>query len=59
MRRWEEDERTRIELLAAFDEAEADLQSGEYADYTKETLPRLAGELKQEARAARTRERSG
>jgi putative addiction module CopG family antidote len=57
MARWEEDERTRIKLLAAFDEAEADLQSGEYADYTNETLPRLARELKQEARAARDHKR--
>jgi Arc/MetJ-type ribon-helix-helix transcriptional regulator len=51
MARWEEDERRRIELLAAFDDAESDLSTGHYADYTNETLPRLADELKREARS--------
>lgn len=50
MARWEQDERARVELLAAFDEAESDLEAGRYADYTNETLPRLADELKREAR---------
>ena len=50
MQRWEEDERIRIELQAAFDEAEADLKAGAFTDYTKETLPQLASELKREAR---------
>jgi len=50
MAHWEQDERARVELLAAFDEAESDLQAGRYADYTNETLPRLADELKREAR---------
>jgi len=57
MARWEEDERTRMELLTAFDEAEADLETGEYADYTNETLPRLADELKREARVKQGSER--
>jgi putative addiction module CopG family antidote len=50
---WEERERVRVELNAAFDEAETDLQAGRYADYTNETLPHLADELKHEARALR------
>ncbi len=53
MARWEEDERRRMELLSAFDEAEADLKTGQYTDYTNETLSQLSEELKQEARAAR------
>jgi putative addiction module CopG family antidote len=32
--RWEEEERSRIELLTALDEAEADLEPGRYKDYT-------------------------
>ena len=54
--RWEADERARVELLAALDEAEADLESGQYSDYTSETLPMLADELKREARALRNRD---
>ena len=50
---WEERERARIELLAGFDEAEADLKAGHCNDYTNETLPQLADELKREARALR------
>jgi len=56
MAHWEQDERERVELLAAFDEAESDLQAGRYADYTNETLPGLADELKREAREQRTPE---
>jgi Arc/MetJ-type ribon-helix-helix transcriptional regulator len=48
---WEERERSRVELGAALDEAESDLEAGHYTDYTNETLPQLAGELKREARA--------
>ena len=51
--RWEENERTRMELMAALDQAEADLEAGQYAEYTVETLPKLADELKREARALR------
>ncbi len=50
---WEERERARVELLAALDQDEADLEAGRYSDYTDETLPRLADELKREARALR------
>lgn len=50
---WERQERNRVELFAALDEAEADLQSGQYSDYTDETLPDLTDQLKTEARALR------
>jgi len=50
---WEERERTRTEILAALDEADADLGAGRYADYTDMTLPVLADELKREARSLR------
>jgi putative addiction module CopG family antidote len=56
MVRWEEGERARLELLAALDEAEADLEAGRYTDYTDATLPRLANELKREARKLRERQ---
>jgi Arc/MetJ-type ribon-helix-helix transcriptional regulator len=55
---WEERERVRIEILAALDEAEADLSAGHYQDYTQESLPRLAQDLKFEVRALRIREQS-
>lgn len=54
MGRWEANERARLELAAALDEAEADVEDGRYRDYTDETLPQLAEELKQEARAERS-----
>jgi Arc/MetJ-type ribon-helix-helix transcriptional regulator len=50
MARWEEGERVRLEVLASLKEAEANLEAGEYTDYTDEMLPRLADELKREAR---------
>lgn len=49
--RWEEDERTRLELVAALREAQADLDEGRYMDYTDAVLPKLAQELKREGRA--------
>jgi putative addiction module CopG family antidote len=58
MARWEEGERARLELLAALDEAEADLETGHYADYADATLPRLAEELKREARELNVRRQS-
>jgi len=58
MARWEEGERARLELLAALDEAEADLEAGQYADYTDAKLPRLAEELKREARELNVRRQS-
>jgi putative addiction module CopG family antidote len=51
MARWEEGERARLELLVALDEAEADLEAGRYTDHTDSTLPKLAEDLKREARA--------
>jgi putative addiction module CopG family antidote len=39
MARWEEDERTRLTLVAAFDAAEGDQDAGHFRDYTDETLP--------------------
>jgi putative addiction module CopG family antidote len=57
MARWEEDERKRVELLAAFDDAEADILAREYIDYTNDTLPQLGDELKREARSARDNKR--
>jgi putative addiction module CopG family antidote len=55
MTRWEESERSRLSLLTAFDEAEADLYAGDFIDYTDENLGALAAELKPEARALRDR----
>ncbi len=56
MARWEERERGRLELLATLDAAQADLNAGLYTDYTDATLPRLAEELKREARDLRRRQ---
>ena len=56
MARWEENERARLELMAALDEAESDLASEQYRDYAIQALPALAVELKREARALRDRE---
>jgi Arc/MetJ-type ribon-helix-helix transcriptional regulator len=47
---WVERERNRMEILAALDEAEADLKEGRFTEHSDETLPELAKELKQEAR---------
>ena len=57
MARWEDDERSRLTLLAAFDEAEDDLEAGRFSDYASDTLPVLAGELIEEARTLRHDER--
>ncbi|MBZ5618276.1 MAG: type II toxin-antitoxin system ParD family antitoxin [Acidobacteriia bacterium] len=59
MARWEEGERTRLELLATLDESEADLEAGRFTDYSNETLPILADELKREARTMRHPEQHG
>ena len=56
MARWEESERARIELLTALDDAEGDLATAQYTDWTEETLPQLSAELKREGRARRDRE---
>jgi Arc/MetJ-type ribon-helix-helix transcriptional regulator len=55
---WERQEQSRLEMLAALDEAEADLQTGQYTDHTDESLPLLAQQLKAEARALRDRQAS-
>ncbi len=55
---WEGEERKRLEILAAFDESDADVESGNYDDYADETIPQLAAELKAEARVLRDRERN-
>jgi Arc/MetJ-type ribon-helix-helix transcriptional regulator len=55
---WEERERNRIEILAALDEAEAELSAGRYADYSREDSSLLAHDLKAEARALRRRAKS-
>lgn len=52
---WATRERHRVEMMAALDEAEANLLSGDFDDYTDDTLPLLAEELKAEARALRDR----
>ena len=51
--RWEEDERSRVETIAAIDEGLADLEAGRSSDYTDSTLSELAEELKAEGRAFR------
>ena len=53
MNRWEEQERSRAELIASIEAAEADIEAGHYRDYTDATLPQLAEELKAEGRALR------
>jgi putative addiction module CopG family antidote len=51
---WEGRERNRAALLAALDAAEADLASGRFTEHTDASLPRLAVDLKREARALRS-----
>jgi putative addiction module CopG family antidote len=46
---WEERERSRMELLASLDEAEADMKAGRFRVGT----PQLAEDLKREARELR------
>jgi Arc/MetJ-type ribon-helix-helix transcriptional regulator len=48
---WEERERTRAEILAAVDEAEASLASGEGRIVTQESMRELAEEVKRRGRA--------
>jgi putative addiction module CopG family antidote len=58
MTRWEEDERSRAETIAALEESAADLEAGRYRDYTDSTLSQLAQELKAEGRAYRATKKS-
>ena len=53
---WEERERTRAEILAAVDEAEASLARGEGPIVTQESMRELAEEVKQRGRARLTAE---
>ena len=48
---WEERERTRLELLAAVDLAEASLASGEGRNITDQSMREFAAEVKQRGRA--------
>jgi putative addiction module CopG family antidote len=48
---WEERERTRAEILAAVDEAEASLARGEARTLTQESMRELADQVKQRGRA--------
>jgi len=48
---WEERERTRAEILAAVDEAEASLARGEGRAITQESMRDLAEEVKRRGRA--------
>jgi Arc/MetJ-type ribon-helix-helix transcriptional regulator len=48
---WEERERTRAEILAAVDDAEASLARGEGRIVTQESMRQLAAEVKQRGRA--------
>ena len=48
---WEERERTRAEILAAVDEAEASLARGEGRAVTQESMRDLAEEVKRRGRA--------
>jgi len=56
---WETRERSRIEILSALDEAEADLQAGSFSEYDDASLPRLSEELKREARATHKSDSNG
>ena len=48
---WEERERTRAEILAAVDEAEASLARGEGRIITRESMSELAEDVKRRGRA--------
>jgi len=48
---WEERERTRAEILAAVDEAEASLARGEGRSITRASMSELAEEVKRRGRA--------
>ena len=55
---WEERERTRAEILAAVDEAEASLAGGEGRTITQESMRELAEQVKQRGRARLAAERT-
>lgn len=49
---WEERERSRVEILAAVDDAEASLAKGECRPITQESMRELAEQVKQRGRAS-------
>lgn len=49
---WEERERTRAEILASVDEAEASIARGEGREITEESMRELAGSIKQRGRVS-------
>jgi len=55
---WEERERTRIEILAAVDQAEASLARGEGRPLTDQSMRELAGEVQSRGRARLAAEHS-
>ena len=55
---WEERERTRAEILAAVDAAEASLERGEGRAITQESMRQLADGVKQRGRARLAAEQS-
>jgi Arc/MetJ-type ribon-helix-helix transcriptional regulator len=55
---WEEKERTRAEILAAVETAEASLARGEGRPITPESMQQLASDVKQRGRARLATERS-
>jgi Arc/MetJ-type ribon-helix-helix transcriptional regulator len=55
---WEERERTRAEILAAVDEADASLARGEGRIITQQSMRDLAAEVKQRGRARLAAERT-
>jgi putative addiction module CopG family antidote len=50
---WEARERNRMEILAALDEAENDVEAGRFSAHNEASFPQLADELKREARTFR------
>jgi antitoxin ParD1/3/4 len=55
---WEERERTRVEMLAAVERAEASLARGEGRAITEQSMRDLAGEVKRRGRARLAAERA-
>ena len=53
---WLARERSRMEIIAALEAAEAEIDRGDCTYYTRDELPRLAEELKQEARTRRAQQ---
>jgi len=58
LRLWEERERTRAEILAAVDAAEASLDRGEGIEVTEQSMRELAEGVKQRGRARLEGERA-